>query len=138
MCWQDRGRHILFPVSRILLDPPSRDTSKVDVLTSDGLLLVDVRTPYYENTYVHCRHLMGVIRRRGAACCIRFTRLPGGDGVLRRLCIRFLPAASPCPSFCRLLDVLASHDIAIDRRSSRQRTLPKSGNTSSDQRDNRS
>ena len=25
MCWQDRGRHLLFPVSRILLDPESRD-----------------------------------------------------------------------------------------------------------------
>ena len=113
MCWQDRGRHLLFPVSRILLDPPSREMSKVGVLPSDRLLyssasvarrkglvhsspphtIVGVRTPYYENTSVRCRRLMGVTRRRGAARFIRFTRLPGGGGVLRRLCIRFLPAA---------------------------------------------
>ena len=113
MCWQDRGRHLLFPVSRILLDPPSRETSKVDVLPSDRLpysaasvarrkglvcsspphTIVGVRTPYYENTSVRCRRLMGVTRRRGAARFIRLTRLPGGGGVLRRLCIRFLPAA---------------------------------------------
>ena len=29
----------------------------------------------------------------GCGLFIRFTRLPGGGGVLRRLCIRFLPAA---------------------------------------------
>ena len=154
MCWQDRGRHLLFPVSRILLDPPSRETSKVGVLPSDRLLyssasvarrkcivrsslphtIVGVRTPYYENTYVRCRRLMGVTRRRGAARFIRFTRLQGGGGVLRRLCIRFLPAAVAL----RLLDVLTSHDIASNLRSSRQRTLPQSDSTSSDQRGNRS
>ena len=115
MCWQDRGRHLLFPVSRILLHPPppSRETSKVSVLPSDRLLyssasvarrkglvrslpphtIVGIRTPYYENTSVRCRRLMGVTRRRCAARFIRFNRLPGGGGVLRRLCIRFLPAA---------------------------------------------
>ena len=114
MCWQDRGRHLLFPVSRILLDSsPSRETSKVCVQPSDRLLyssasvarrkclvgsslphtIVGVRTPYYENTSVRCRRLMGVTRRRGAARFIRFTRLPGGGDVLRRLCIIFLPAA---------------------------------------------
>ena len=113
MCWQDRGRHLLFPVSRIILDPPSREMSKVGVLPSDRLLyssasvarrkglvhsspphtIVGVRTPYYENTSVRCRRLMGVTRRRGAARFIRFTRLPGGGGVLRRLCTIFLPAA---------------------------------------------
>ena len=84
--------------------------SKVGVLPSDRLLysvarrkglvhsspphtIVGVRTPYYENTFVRCRRLMGVTRRRGAARFICFTRLPGGGGVLRRLCIRFLPAA---------------------------------------------
>ena len=55
--------------------------------------IVGVRTPYYENTSDRCRRLMGVIRRRGAARVIRFTRLPGGGGVLRRLCIRFMLAA---------------------------------------------
>ena len=93
--------------------PPSRETSKVGVLPSDPLLyssasvarrkdivrsshphtIVGVRTPYYENTSVRCRRLMGVTRRRGAARFIRFTRLPGGGGVLRMLYIRFLPAA---------------------------------------------
>ena len=55
--------------------------------------IVCERTPYYENTSVRCRRLMGVTRRRGAARFIRFSSLPGGGGVLRRLCIRFLPAA---------------------------------------------
>ena len=63
------------------------------VRSSPPHTIVGVRTPYYENTYVRCRRLMGVTRRRGAARFIRFTRLPGGGGVLRRLCIRFLPAA---------------------------------------------
>ena len=42
------------------------------------------------------------------------------------------------PSFCRLLDVLTSHDFASNLRSSRQHTLPQSDSTSSDQRGNRS
>ena len=49
-----------------------------------------------------------------------------------------ISAGSRCPSFCRLLDVLTSHDIASNLRSSRQRTLPQSDSTSSDQRGNRS
>ena len=36
-----------------------------------------------------------------------------------------ISAGSRCPSFCRLTEVLASHDIAINLRSSRQRTLPQ-------------
>ena len=28
MCWQDRGRHFQFPVSRIILEPPSRETTE--------------------------------------------------------------------------------------------------------------
>ena len=94
--------------------PPSRETSNVCVLPSDRLLyssapvawqkglvrssplhtIVGVRTPYYENTYVRCRRLMGVTRRRGAARRILFTRLPGSGGVLRRLCIKFLRFAA--------------------------------------------
>ena len=102
----------------IILDPPpppppSRKTSKVGVIPSDrrlcssesvawrkGLVrsspphtIGGVRTPYYENTYVRCHRLMVVTRRRDAARFIRFTRLPGGGGVWRRLCIRCLPAA---------------------------------------------
>ena len=49
-----------------------------------------------------------------------------------------ISAGSRCSSFCRLLDVLTSHDIASNLRSSRQRTLPQSDSTSSDQRGNRS
>ena len=49
-----------------------------------------------------------------------------------------ISAGSRCPSFCCLLDVLTSHDIASNLRSSRQRTLPQSDSTSFDQRGNRS
>ena len=49
-----------------------------------------------------------------------------------------ISAGSRCPSFCCLLDVLSSHDIASNLRSSRQRTLPQSDSTSFDQRGNRS
>ena len=45
-----------------------------------------------------------------------------------------ISAGSRCPSFCCLLDVLTSHDIASNLRSSRQRTLPQSDSTSFDQR----
>ena len=98
------------------IGPPSRETSKVGVLPSDrhryssasvarrkGLVhsspphtIVGVRTPSYENTSDHGRRLIEMTRRRGAARFIRFTRftrLPGGGGVLRRLSIRSLPAA---------------------------------------------
>ena len=76
---------------------------------------------------------MGVTRRRGAARFIRFTRLPGGGGVLRRLCIRFLPAAVAL-RFAAFFTFLPASNL----RSSRQRTLPQSDSTSSDQRSNRS
>ncbi len=119
------------------IGPSSRETSKVGVLPSDRLryssksverrkrlvrsspshTIVGVRTPYYENTSVRCRILMGVTRRRGATRFIRFTRLPGGGGVLRKLCVIFLLAAVALR--CRLLDVLNSHDIASNLRSSR-------------------
>ena len=93
--------------------PRCRETSKVGVLSSGRLLywsesvvrrkglvhssplhtIVGARTPYYENTSVPCRRLMGVTRRRGAVRFMRFIRLPGGGGVLSRLCIIFLPVA---------------------------------------------
>ena len=49
-----------------------------------------------------------------------------------------ISAGSRCPSFCCLLDVLTSHDIASNLRSSRQRTLPQSDSIAFDQRGNRS
>ena len=139
-----RSRHLLFPVSRILLDPPSREMSKVGVLPSDCLVhsslphtIVGVRTPYYENTSVRCRRLVGVARRRGA---VRFYKLHSFTG--RWWCVEKalhqISAGSRCPSFCCLLDVLTSHDIASNLHSSRQRTLPQSDITSFDQRGNRS
>ena len=39
--------------------------------------------------------------------------------------LHHISAGSRCPSFCCLLDVLTSHDIASNLRSSRQRTLPQ-------------
>ena len=77
--------------------------------------IVCVRTPYYENTSVRCRCLMEVTRRRGAARCIRFIRLPGGGGVLRRLCIRCLPAASALrfAAFFMLLPATTSPAICV-------------------------
>ena len=100
-------------------------------------MIVGVRTPYYENTSVRCRRLVGVTRRRVAVRCIRFTRLPGGGGVLRRLCIRMLPAAAAL-RFAAFLTFLPANDIASNLRSSRQRTLPQSDSTSFAQRGNRS
>ena len=120
------------PSDRLLYSSASVARRKCLVHSSLPHTIVGVRTPYYENTSVRCRRLVGVTRRRGAVRFIRFTRLPGGGGVLRRLCIRFLPAA------VALLDVLTSHDIASNLRSSRQRTLPQSYSTSFDQRGNRS
>ena len=111
MCWQDRGRHLLFQVSRIILDPSeSRDvkgwcsaqrpssilvggTAKRSSSFFNPHTIVGLRTPYNENTSVRYRRLMGVTRRRAAALVLSFTRLPGGGGVLRRLCIIFLTAA---------------------------------------------
>ena len=49
-----------------------------------------------------------------------------------------ISAGSRCSSFCRLLDVLTSHEIASNLCSNHQRTLPQSDSTSSDQRGNRS
>ena len=83
----------VLPSDRPLYSSASVARRKGLVHSSPPHTIVGVRTPYYENTSVRCRRLMGVTRRRGAARFIRFTRLPGGGGVLRRLCIRFLPAA---------------------------------------------
>ena len=98
--------------------------------------IVGVRTPSYENTSNRGRRLLEMTRRRGVARFIRFTRLPGGGGVLRRISIGSLPAAVAL-RFAAFL-TLTSHDIASNLRSSRQRTLPQRNSTSSDQRGNRS
>ena len=81
------------PSDRLLYSSGSVARRKCLVHSSLPHTIVGVRTPYYQNTYVRCRRLVGVTRRQGAVRFIRFTRLPGGGGVLRRLCIRFLPAA---------------------------------------------
>ena len=80
------------PSDRLLYSSASVARRKCLVHSSLPHTIVGVRTPYYENTSVRYRRLVGVTRRRGAVRFIRFTRLPGGGGVLRRLCIRFLPA----------------------------------------------
>ena len=82
----------ILPSDRLLHSSASVERRKGLVHYSPPHKIVGVRTPYYENTSVRCRRLMGVTRRRGAARFIRFTRSPGGGGVFRRLCIRFLPA----------------------------------------------
>ena len=81
------------PSDRLLFSSASVARRKCLVHSSLPHTIVGVRTPYYENTSVRCRRLVGVTRRRGAVRFIRFPRLPGGGGVLGRLCIRFLPAA---------------------------------------------
>ena len=75
--------------------------------------IAGVRTPYYGNTSVCCRCLMELTRRRGAARFIHFTRLPGGGGVLRRLCIIFLPAAVALPFAAFLTFLPATTSPAI-------------------------
>ena len=125
------------PSDRLLYSSASEARRKCLVRSSLTHTIVGVRAPYYENTSVRWRRLVGVTQRRGAARFIRFSRLPGGGGVLRRLCIRFMSAAVAL-RFCCLLDVLTSHDIASNLRSSRQRMLPQSDSTSFDQRGNRS
>ena len=138
-----RSRHLLFPEPRILLDPPSRETSKIGVLPSDRLLyssasvarrkclvrsslphtIVGVRTPYYE------KHVCSLSSFHGSDTATRggsFYTLHSFTG--RWWCVEKalhqISAGSRCPSFCRLLYVLTSHAIASNRRSSRRRTLP--------------
>ena len=125
------------PSDRLLYSSGSVARRKCLVHSSLPHTIVGVRTPYYENTSVRCRRLVGVTRRRGAVRFIRFTRLPGGGGVLRRLCIRFLPAAVAL-RFAAFLTFLPATTSASNLRSSRQRTLPQSDSTSFDQRGNRS
>ena len=125
------------PSDRLLYSSGSVAQRKCLVHSSLPHTIVGVRTPYYENTSVRCRLLVGVTRRRGAVRFIRFTRLPWRWWCVEKA-LHQISAGSRCPSFCCLLDVLTSHDIASNLRSSRQRTLPQSDSTSFDQRGNRS
>ena len=83
---------VVLPSHRLLYTSASM-TRRKGIRFSHPHTSVDLRTSYYENTSVRYPRLTGVTRRRGAACFIRFTRLPGGGVVLERLCLRFLPAA---------------------------------------------
>ena len=101
------------PSDRLLYSSASVARRKCLVHSSLPHAIVGVRTPYHENTSVRCRRLVGVTRRRGAVRFIRFTRLPGGDGVLRRFWIRFLPAAVALRFAAFLTFLLATISSAI-------------------------
>ena len=77
----------VLPSDHLLYSSASVARRKYIVRSSPPHTIVGVETPYYENTSVRCRRLLRVILRRGRARFIRFTRLPEGGGVLRRLCI---------------------------------------------------
>ena len=125
------------PSDRLLYSSGSVAQRKCLVHSSLPHTIVGVRTPYYENTSVRCRRLVGVTRRRGAVRFIRFNRLPGGGGVLRRLCIRFLPAAVSLrfAAFLTFLPATTSPAICAPVASA---CFPQSDSTSFDQRGNRS
>ena len=124
------------PIDRLLYSSGSVARRKCLVHSSLPHTTVGVRTPYYENTSFRCRRLVGVTRRRGA---VRYTLYSfTGRWWCVEKALHQISAGSRCPSFCCLLDVLTSHDIASNLRSSRQRTLPQSDSTSFDQRGNRS
>ena len=124
----------VLPSDRLLYSSASVTRRKCLVHSSLPHTIVGVRTPYYENTSVRCRRLVGVARRRGAVRFIRFIRLPGGGGALRRLCIIFLPAAVALrfAAFLTFLPATTSPAICAPVASAR---FPS---TSFDQRGNRS
>ncbi len=157
MCWQDRGRHLLFPVSRILLDPPeSRDVKGWCSIQPPSSILVCVGgtakrssslfTPSHDSRCTNSilrKHVCSLSLFDGSDTATRggsFYTLHSLTG--RWWCVEEalheISAGSRCSSFCSILDVLTSHDIASNVRSSRQHTLPQSDSTSSDQRGNRS
>ena len=137
--------------------PPSREVLKVGVLPSDrplyssasvarrkGLVhsspphtIVGVRTPYYEK---HVCSLSSLDGNDTATRCGSFYTINSFTGWWWCVeeALHQISAGNRCSSFCCLLDVLTSHDIASNLRSSRQRTLPQSDSTSSDQWGNRS
>ena len=100
------------------------------VRSSPPRTIVGVRTPSYDNTSSRCRRrLVGLVRRRGAVRfipfvggAVRFIRLPGA-GVWREDCSSGLFRLCRS-SFCRLLDILTSHNIAGYLRTGGQREGP--------------
>ena len=149
MCWQDRGRHLLFQVSRILLEPRVERRQRL-VFYPATVFYTRLRRWHGEKVEfaLHpppphdCGCTNAILRKH--VCLL--SSFDGCDTVTR--CGLFytlhpftgrwwcveeallqISAGSRCPSFCRLLDVLTSHDIACNLRSSRQRTLPQSDST---------
>ena len=123
---------------------PSRKISKVGVLPSDSLLYSSASVARRNKssslfTSSHdCRCTNAILRKH--VCSL--SSLDGSDTATRcgsfytihsftgrwwcvEEALHQISAGSRCPSFCRLIDVLASHDIAINLRSSRQHTLPQ-------------
>ena len=145
--------HLLFPVSRILLDPPppeyrdvkgccstQRQSSILVCIGGTAKLSSSLFTPSHD-----CRCTNAILRKHICSLssfdgsdvttrCGSFYTLHSFTG--RWWCVEealhHISAGSRCPSFCRLLDVLTSHDIDSNLRSSRQRTLPQSDSTSSE------
>ena len=146
MCWQYRDRHLLFPVSRIILDPPPTESRDVKGWCGTAKMSSLLFTPSHD-----CRCTNAILRKH--VCSL--SSFDGSDTATRsgsfytlhsftgrwwcvEKALHKISDGSRRPSFCRLLDVVTSHDIASNLRSSRQRTLPQSDSTSSDQRGNRS
>ena len=127
----------VLPSDRLLYSSASVARRKCLVHSSLPHTIVGVRTPYYEK---HVCSLSSFGGSDTATGCGSFYTLHSFTG--RWWCVEKalhqISAGSRCLSFCCLLDVLTSHDIASNLRSSRQRTLPQSDSTSFEQRGNRS
>ena len=139
---QDRGRHLL---SRNVLDPPeSRDAKGWCSLQRSSSILVCIGgtakrsislfTPSHD-----CRCTNAILRKH--VCSL--SSFDGRDTATRfgsfytlhsftgrwwcvEKALHHIYAGSRCPSFCRHLDVLTSHDIASNLHSGSQRTLSQS------------
>ena len=83
----------VLPSNRLLHSSASVARRKGLVRSSPPQTIAGVRTPYYENTVCSLSSFDGSDTTTRCDSFMRFIRLPGGGGVLRRLCIRFLPAA---------------------------------------------
>ena len=150
---------LAYPVPGITnsIGPRSREMPNVGFLPSDRLLYSSasvVRRKRSSSLFTpsnDCRCTNAILRKHvcslssfdgsdTATRCGSFYTLHSFTGRWRCVeeVLHHISAGSLCPSFCRLLDVLISHDIASILRSSRQLTLPQSDSTSSDQRGNRS
>ena len=136
MCWQDRGRHLLFPVSRIRLAPESRDVKGWCSTQRPSSILVcvggTVKISSSLFTLSHDYRCTNAILRKHVCSLSSF----GGSDTATRYgsfytfhsftgrwwcvekALHQISAGSRCLSFCCLLDVLTSHDIASNSRSS--------------------